>query len=279
MRNLEGIIIKKGKMLYIQIIGAVLFLAVLAIVINSCNKKKSTVIHRLSWFELQVAPFDYRFAIIPNQPILIGSVGEEKATLLLRYEQDPLTFDKIIEQIDSILSKNKIENMIQYNPAKCFDDASLEKASIHLRFMHSDKTKWSSYYSIENIPQEISTLINETKQIGEKLLSRSSNIALQPDKVDDLLNPENNPQKGLELNTIIKINITNEGIIEINRKPSSFEELLSALDELKKANGSIWYSRENPNSNPNEQLNSIIEKVLNEIVKRQLPIKLNEEQL
>ena len=69
--------------------------------------------YRLTWFELQVAPMEYRFAIIPKQPILVGSIGENKATILLRYDVDPKSYDKTVESIDKLIKELGIMQLQQ----------------------------------------------------------------------------------------------------------------------------------------------------------------------
>ncbi len=39
--------------------------------------------NQLIWFELQITPFAFRFAILPKQPILIGFIGKVQKGLTL----------------------------------------------------------------------------------------------------------------------------------------------------------------------------------------------------
>ena len=47
------------------------------------RQKPENVVYRLVWFELQIAPATYRFAIMPEQPILIGYEGDNGDTIVL----------------------------------------------------------------------------------------------------------------------------------------------------------------------------------------------------
>ena len=69
---------------------------------------------------------------------------------------------------------------------------------------------------------------------------------------------------------IDRIKVTQAGIMYLNSKQVSLEELKKALVELKAKNGSVWYYRENPQGEPPEQAMDVIKA----IVEVKLPVRM-----
>jgi hypothetical protein len=78
---------------------------------------------------------------------------------------------------------------------------------------------------------------------------------------------------------VCKIKITENGELYLNNKITSFDafdDLRKALDDLKNRNGVVWYFRENDKKLPSFDLKMTIKVVLDEVIKRNLPVKLSE---
>lgn len=66
---------------------------------------------RLVWFELQVCPFEFRLAVIPGQPVLIGFAGggqEQGETTLMPYERNRGAVDALVNALDAAIGKSDI---------------------------------------------------------------------------------------------------------------------------------------------------------------------------
>lgn len=258
----------------IMILGISVLVVCIFVVMMMRNKRNNALSYRLTWFELQISPVEYRFAIIPKQPILIGPLGENESIILVRHEIDPVGYDKTVEKMDKVIQELKVLELPQINPEKCFADKAIEQETIHLRFRYSNNISWSSCYDITNVPPQILKIIEKSKDIGLAFLSRETNKSVDANMVDDLIGPENNPYDLAGEGIVLKIHINENGEIEINGKKSLINQLKEQLDILKKENGTVWYSRYNPEEDP-EKIKAVVNEVLNEITKRNLPIKLN----
>jgi hypothetical protein len=72
---------------------------------------------------------------------------------------------------------------------------------------------------------------------------------------------------------IAKVKVTQTGVIYLNGKKASMEELRQEFARLKQVNGVVWYYRENPQEEPPPQAMAVVEA----IVEAQLPVRLPEE--
>lgn len=69
---------------------------------------------------------------------------------------------------------------------------------------------------------------------------------------------------------ISRVKVTQTGVIYLNGKTTSIEDLKKEFALLKSQNGSVWYFRENPQGEPTEQAMAVIKAV----VDNKLPIKM-----
>jgi biopolymer transport protein ExbD len=73
-----------------------------------------------------------------------------------------------------------------------------------------------------------------------------------------------------ESSAVDRIKVTQTGIVYLNGKQVSPEELKKAFAELKAKNGSVWYYRENPQGEPPGQTME----VMAAIVEAKLPVRM-----
>ena len=76
--------------------------------------------------------------------------------------------------------------------------------------------------------------------------------------------------EGNRLSPVDRVKVTQLGIIYLNGKETSLEELKKDFVELKAKNGRVWYYRDNPQGEPAQQAM----KVIQAIVDAKLPIRL-----
>jgi hypothetical protein len=267
----------KARTMTIVGITALIIIAIIALILFRKQKDDELITNRLTWFELQISPFEYRFAIIPQQPILISGIGPENATLLLRHESDPDGYNRTVESVAAILMDLKIITMPMQNPEKSFSDEFIETESVHVRFRFADDTSWVSYYNANEVPATIKQLISRTRSIGEPFLSRETNRTLSADEAVQALKAENNPFDLRDNAIVLKLHIAADGRIEVNRRTVSIHELQRILDLLAEKKGTVWYSRNDPEKDPDGTVEKTMKAVLHEAAKRSLPIQLNRE--
>lgn len=80
----------------------------------------------------------------------------------------------------------------------------------------------------------------------------------------------NNKETPNEFNAA-KVRITATGLIYLNEKQISLDELKVALARLKQENGSVWYYRENPQEASAKEATAVIQAIIN----LGLPIRLS----
>jgi hypothetical protein len=269
------------KVRYILVI--LIVIGVLAMGMFGLFKKKTynVVTYRLVWFELQVAPFSYRFAIMPEQPILIGyegENGEKGATMLIRYDHVPAVYDRTVEKISDLVQKSGVMKLLPNDSHIAFANASMDKPSVHVRIAYSDERRWASYYEMDKIPKEVESLIQETKKLAKQLMIEQSNEKISGEKAHEHLMPNRNIAQKESPAVVAKIRVRLSGKILVNEQAVSLSELGTILDELKTKNGAVWYFRESPEKEPPESTNKIIQQVLEAVTSRKLPIQLQPEE-
>lgn len=245
------------------------------------HKKTETIVYRLVWFELQIAPSSYRFAIIPEQPILIGfegESGEKGATMLIRYEHVPDLYEKIVEKVDNLVKKNRILSITPVNSVNSFSDNLIEKPSVHIRLAYADNTLWASFYELSNVPNEIDALIQDTKSLAKQIMKEQTQETISGDAAQAYIEPAQNTAQKESPSIIVKVKVHHSGKISANKNEVSLSELGSILDELKIRNGDVWYYRESPDIEPSESTVKTIQKVLDAVTSRELSIRLQAEE-
>lgn len=70
---------------------------------------------------------------------------------------------------------------------------------------------------------------------------------------------------------VAKVRVDRRGQIFLNETLVSLDELKKAFSDLKQANGTVWYYRENPEGEPTPEAMSVIQAVID----AQLPIRLS----
>lgn len=268
----------KTKVLIVIIIMGVIILGIFSFM----NRQKAkNVIYRLVWFELQIAPASYRFAIMPEQPILIGyegENGEKGATMLIRYEHVPDVFERTVEKVDGLVNKSGILSLPPSNPDQAFDDTAMTTPSIHIRIAYADNRRWAGFYSIDAPPEAVAALIQDTKVLAKQIIHEQTSEKIDGEAAHSFLDPEKNIAQKDAPSVIVKVKVLQSGKINVNGQEVSLSELGTILDDLKQKDGGVWYFREEPEHEPSESLTMIIESVLDAITSRELPVRLQPEE-
>ena len=264
------------------IIAAVLGVLIIMGLFDFVKRKKATEpIHRLVWFELQIAPASYRFAIMPEQPILIGyegENGEKGATMLIRYENAPDVFERSVERVDALVRKSGIMGLSPSSPNLAFDDTAMIDQSVHIRIAYADNTRWAAVYGADEIPQAVAVLVHDSKALAKQIMQEQTSETIDGDTAHAFLDPEKNKAQKNAPSVIIKVKVLLSGEITANGTKVSLKELGNLLDDLKQEGGGVWYFRESPDQEPPDSLVSTIHDVMDVIASRKLPVRLQPEE-
>jgi hypothetical protein len=268
----------KSKALLIAFVMGAIVLGLFSI---KKRQKPENVTYRLVWFELQIAPASYRFAIMPEQPILIGYEGENNekgATMLIRYEHVPDVFERTVERVDELVKKSGILGLPPSKPDQAFDDTAMTTPSIHIRIAYADNRRWAGFYSIDAPPAAVASLVKDTKVLAKQILQDQSSEKIDGETAHSFLEPDKNIAQKNAPSVIIKVKILQSGKITANSQVVSLSELGKILDDLKEKDGGVWYFREDPEHEPPESLATTIQSVIDAIASRELPIQLQPEE-
>jgi hypothetical protein len=74
-----------------------------------------------------------------------------------------------------------------------------------------------------------------------------------------------------EFSEIAKVEIDQEGTINLNGEVVTIEQLRQEFARLKEVNGAVWYYRENPEAEPHPKAMQVMEA----IIESKLPVKLS----
>jgi len=180
----------KSKLIIVVVLGILIIMGIFDFV---KRKKVTEPIYRLVWFELEIAPASFRFAIIPEQPILIayeGEKAEKGALMLIRYEHVPDVYDRTVEKVDALVRKSGILSLPPSGTNQAFDDTAMPDQSVLLRIAYADKTQWAAVYSADEIPLAVAALIQDSKALAKRIMQEQSNEKIDVDTARAFLDPE-----------------------------------------------------------------------------------------
>src|SRR5262245_42963219 len=125
----------------------------------------------VTWFELQIAPFEFRLAVLPGQPILFGCTdtgGGQAGTWLLRVKDNPNAAKAFAIGLANVIRTHPVHTSEPNEPDKCFQPDALQTPSLHLRLAWSDGRRWATFYPRGSIPAPIAELVEACRQLGLK---------------------------------------------------------------------------------------------------------------
>jgi hypothetical protein len=240
----------------------------------------TSLTYRLTWFELQIDPFVYRFAYSPGHPLFIslsGKNGEKGSVLLVRQDHVPEVYDQTIERLNALIRASGVLQLPMERPNQAFSDEATKANNVHLRFRFADNTAWASVYAPDAVPPEVSHLLDEAKFLARELVAGQANQKIDGDQALEHLKSDEQSPGGSSPNIVLKIRISATGVIAVDERIVTITELEHALNELKQRKGVVWYHREAGASVPSPETVAIIKQVLDAVMARELPIKLQEE--
>jgi hypothetical protein len=137
---------------------------------SAAAEKRGVATSPIVWFELQIAPLEFRFAVLPGQPILFGS--SDTATWLLRAKENPDAAKALAIGLADVLRSHPFHRSPPNEPEKCFQPEVLKTPSFHLRVAWADGTRWETYHARDAIPPGLIELVEACRRLGlEKIAS------------------------------------------------------------------------------------------------------------
>lgn len=243
------------------------------------KKPAPAATYRLVWFELQIAPAAYRFAIMPQQPILIGlegEAGQKGAVLLIRYDHAPEIYERTVEQIAALVTKHRVLSWQPPAAGQPFQPATMQTPGVHLRLAYADKAAWAGAYSLDGLPPTVGDFVQETQVLAREIMRNMPHQTIDGATAHQHLQPENNTGQKRSPGVVLKVKVTGMGVVLVDQQPVSLAGLDAALDDLMVKGGEVWYYREAAAADPSEPTHKVIKQVLDAIMARKLPIRLQE---
>jgi hypothetical protein len=149
---------------------------------RSTPEKKSNPI---VWFELQVAPFELRLAVLPGQPVLFGyseAEGRPGATWLLRAKENPNAAKAFAVGLADVIRSNPVYKSEPNESAKCFQVDTLKTPSLHLRLAWADGKRWATFYPRDAIPAPLAELVTACRRLGIERIASLNGRPLTPEE-------------------------------------------------------------------------------------------------
>ena len=150
----------------------------------------------VTWFELQIAPNEFRLAVLPGQPILFGSsdtADGSGATWLLRVKDNPNAAKAFAIGLADVIRTHRVHASEPNEPDKCFQPDALKIPSLHLRLAWADGRRWATFYRRESIPMSFLELVEACRRLGHKEIASLAGRALTS---EEALREVKNPHEG-----------------------------------------------------------------------------------
>ena len=145
------------------------------------------------WFELQIAPFEFRLAVLPGQPVLFGcneAEGQPAATWLLRVKENPNAVKAFATGLAEVIRAHPVYEGEPREPDKCFQTETLKIPSLHLRIGWADGRRWATFYLRDSIPAPIVKLVDACRRLGMEKIASLGGRRLTPDEALREVKPE-----------------------------------------------------------------------------------------
>jgi hypothetical protein len=129
----------------------------------------STTEPRLTWFELEVCPFQFRLAVATGQNALFGYQPEDGGrvrSFAMPYRRNEEQVKSLLESLHWLILANGILDTPQTVPEKAFDPPAMTVRSVHVRIAYSDDRKWASVYTDVEAPANVQALIEQARYLG-----------------------------------------------------------------------------------------------------------------
>jgi hypothetical protein len=145
------------------------------------QKKSNPVV----WFELQVAPLEFRLAVLPGQPVLFGcaeSEGQPAATWLLRVKENPNAAKAFATGLAEVIRSHPVHESPPSEPDKCFQPETLKVPSLHLRLAWADGRQWATFHPRDSIPAPMLKLVEACRRLGIEKIASLAGRSLTPEE-------------------------------------------------------------------------------------------------
>jgi hypothetical protein len=240
----------------------------------------ASVTDRLVWFELQICPHVFRLAVLPGQPVLFGyrpEGGEKSRTTLIPYAGNEALVETLAAGLASLVRANRILGTPPNAPGRAFRKDTMGTASLHIRIAYANGRRWASMYALNDVPSNVRTLLEGSKQLGLDLLGAAQSRAISGERAMALVEAEAQAGTVGEGAAIVaQVKVTPSGQIHLNGAPVNAGELSEALHRLRDVGGEVWYYRERPDQEPSPEANETIQSILDLVTELGLPIKLSQ---
>ena len=134
----------------------------------------------LEWFELEVAPFMMRFAVVPGHEVMYSKnpQDKEKGKTVLVSRDDPKAAS-VIKSLDALVKSHRLLESTPNEPEKTFRDETVQTPSVHLRIGYGTDgegkgQRWQSYYPGDDLPDNVRKFIESCTSLGEDLLREAA---------------------------------------------------------------------------------------------------------
>jgi hypothetical protein len=130
----------------------------------------STEEPRLTWFELEVCPYQFRLAVATGQNALFGYQPEDGGKVrsyAIVYRRNQEQVKSLLESLHWLILANGILDTAQTAPHRAFDDQALVAQSVHVRIAYSDGRQWASVYAEGEVPANVLALIDQARYLGK----------------------------------------------------------------------------------------------------------------
>ena len=139
----------------------------------------------LNWFELQISPHEFRFAVASGRDALIAFKRDKASnceTHLLPIKDNKSNIDLAFSSLHAFLQKHNVRGTSFHKPEKTMQAATLSIPSLHLRFQYGNRG-WASFYLIEEIPPNIQALFDDCYKLAISIIARSPKRQLSNEEV------------------------------------------------------------------------------------------------
>jgi len=127
---------------------------------------------QLTWFEVELAPNEYRFGVVPGQPILFSPPASQRnpdGGLIVFRPDSPARqerYDEILRSLGILLNRYQLVETPMHEPNRVFDKNFAQQPSLHVRVAFASGRRWATWYPKQEISEKLKAFVQETIDVG-----------------------------------------------------------------------------------------------------------------
>lgn len=236
----------------------------------------------ITWFEMQIAPFTFRFAVAAGKEVLFSDNAPNS-----RHPQETFVLEERSDLFLSALTAmaagyGDVFGGPQTAPDRCFTQDMMQQPSFHLRVAWDNHYRWASMYPLNQLPPRVRQLFEDSRAVFEQVVAQIPTQRGSADEAHGVLDRveqqqrlDERLQRAQAAGAVARIKVLQNGDAYLNGRKMRVRRIISTLKDIQAKEGVVIYFREQPERDPTPAAEKTFKALLDEVSALRLPIMLS----